>query len=122
MHHQRSENLLRTYRKRSGLSQREIAYLLGCQTEGQVSRYERRRCLPGIETALACQAVLGAPVSELLPGTYEAIAAEVKQRAQELAIEFQTRPGRRDKHIVTQKVQWLVDHCGVQHGEGNRIA
>ena len=77
-----------------------------------MSRYERRRSLPGIKTALACQAVLGAPVSELLPGTYEAIAQEVNRRAHELAIEFQTTPGRRDKRIVNQKLQWLVDHCG----------
>jgi hypothetical protein len=51
-------------------------------------------------------------VSELLPGTYEAIAQEVNRRAHELAIEFQTTPGRRDKRIVNQKLQWLVDHCG----------
>jgi transcriptional regulator with XRE-family HTH domain len=122
MLHRRSENLLRTYRKRSGLSQREIARLLGCETEGQVSRYERRRCLPGIETALACQAVFGAPVSELLTGRYESITTEVKRRAQELAIEFQTTPGKRDKRLITQKLQWLVDHCGVQYCEGKRIA
>ena len=37
------ENYLRTYRKRSGLTQREVAFLVGCRNGAQVSRYERRR-------------------------------------------------------------------------------
>ncbi len=32
-------NYLRAYRKRSGLSQSEVAYLLGCKNGAQVSRY-----------------------------------------------------------------------------------
>ena len=40
------ENYLRTYRKKSGLTQREVAFLLGCQNGAQVSRYEKRRRLP----------------------------------------------------------------------------
>jgi hypothetical protein len=37
------ENYLRAYRKKSGLTQRGLAFLLGWQNGGQVSRYERRR-------------------------------------------------------------------------------
>ena len=33
-------NYLRTYRKRAGLSQAEVAFLLGCHSGAKVSRYE----------------------------------------------------------------------------------
>jgi len=95
------ENTLRTHRKRSGLNQREVAYLLGWDTEAQLSRYERRRILPRLETALACQAVLGAPISELFPGPYETVAAAVKRRARKLASELQTNSGKCDERLIS---------------------
>src|SRR5437879_2031593 len=55
------ENYLRTYRKRSGLTQREVAFLVGCRNGAQVSRYEKRRRLPPLRTALACEAAFGVP-------------------------------------------------------------
>ena len=53
------ENYVRTYRKRSGLTQREVAFLVGCRNGAQVSRYEKRRRLPPLRTALACEAAFG---------------------------------------------------------------
>jgi transcriptional regulator with XRE-family HTH domain len=82
-------NYIRAYRKKSGLSQREVAYLLGCDTGAQVSLYERRRRMPPVQTALACQAVFGTPVADLFAGTYETTAKEVKRRAQKLGLELQ---------------------------------
>ena len=65
------ENYLRTYRKRSGLTQREVAFLVGCRNGAQVSRYEKRRRLPPLRMALACEAAFGVPVSELFAGLRE---------------------------------------------------
>jgi transcriptional regulator with XRE-family HTH domain len=107
-------NYIRAYRKKSGLSQREVAYLLGCETGAQVSRYERRRRLPPIQTALACQAVFGTPVADLFAGTYESAAREVKRRAQRLGMALQKSTGKRKGSSVAQKLQWLGDHCALQ--------
>lgn len=112
-------NYIRAYRKKSGLSQREVAYLLGCDTGAQVSRYERRRRMPPVQTALACQAVFGAPVADLFAGSYETAATEVKRRAQKLGLELQKRTGKRKGSSVTQKLQWLGDHCAVQPNENH---
>src|SRR3989442_14407584 len=68
------ENYLRTYRKRSGLTQREVAFLVGCRNGAQVSRYEKRRRLPPLRTALACEAAFGVPVSELFAGLRDVAA------------------------------------------------
>jgi transcriptional regulator with XRE-family HTH domain len=88
-------NYIRAYRKKSGLSQREVAYLLGCDTGAQVSRYERRRRMPPAQTALACQAVFGTPVADFFAGSYETAAKEVKRRAQKLGLELQKSTGKR---------------------------
>src|SRR2546426_6173483 len=104
-------NYLRAYRKRSGLSQSEVAYLLGCKNGNQVSRYERRTHMPPLHTALAFQAALDTPLSELYAGTYESAANQVRRRAQTLAVELQTRTPKRGRNLTQYKLQWLAEHC-----------
>jgi transcriptional regulator with XRE-family HTH domain len=82
---QRLPNYLKSHRKRSGLSQDEVAFLLGCASGAKVSRYERMVRQPTLETALACEAVYGVPVRTLFAGVYEKVEATIHQRAQALA-------------------------------------
>ena len=79
------ENYLRTYRKRSGLSQEEVAYLLGGQTGTKVSRYERFARKPSLETLFAYEVIFGSPARELLAGAYQKVERKTKNRAQLLA-------------------------------------
>lgn len=78
-------NYLRTHRKRAGLSQDEVAFLVGLSGGDKVSRYERRSRLPSLETVLACEALFGVPASELFAGLYEEIEEETRKRARDLA-------------------------------------
>jgi len=75
-------NYLRTYRKRAGLSQDEMAYLLGCRSGAKVSRYERFARQPTLQTALAYEAIFGVPVRDLFAGIYQKVERPVSQRAQ----------------------------------------
>lgn len=77
-------NYLRTYRKRAGLSQEELSYLLGAGHESKVSRYEESARQPRLETLLAYEAVFGAPPKELYAGLYEKVEQETKRRAARL--------------------------------------
>jgi transcriptional regulator with XRE-family HTH domain len=81
----RLNNYLRTYRKRSGLSQGEVAFLLGCHHGAKVSRYERNARQPTLKTALAYEAVFGVPVRELFAGIFEKVLGMTKKRARVLA-------------------------------------
>ena len=74
------DNYLRTYRKRAGLTQREVAFLLGCRNAAQVSRYEKRHRLPTLRTALACRAILGVPLETLFAGINEKVDRETTAR------------------------------------------
>src|ERR1700682_3702001 len=72
---------LRIERRRAGLSQTDIAALLGIRTASKISRYERGRRLPPLKTALAYEAILGKPIAELFGGTFGSIRGEVARRA-----------------------------------------
>jgi len=72
---QRLENYLRPHCKKSGLAQREVAFLLGWQTGGSLGRYEKRRRLPPLKTALACEAIFGVPVAELFAGIRQTVGS-----------------------------------------------
>jgi transcriptional regulator with XRE-family HTH domain len=76
------QNYLRTYRKRSGLSQDEVAFLLGCQTGAKVSRYEPFARKPSLETLFAYEVVFGAPARELFAGAYQKVEKKILNRTQ----------------------------------------
>jgi transcriptional regulator with XRE-family HTH domain len=85
---QQLSNYLRTYRKRSALSQAEVAFLLGQKSGAKVCRYERFKREPGLQTALAYVAIFQKPVSDLFPGLYQEIARNVRARAAKLAAQL----------------------------------
>ena len=117
MAHLQLDNYLRAYRKRSGLTQREVAFLLGCRNGVQVSRYEKRRCVPLLATALACEAVFGIPVAELFAGVRERVGREVDKRLLELKSKLQTKVCKRSEgRLVAQKLHWFADRQGTVAG------
>lgn len=81
---QHLSNHVRKFRKRSALSQRDVAFLLGAKCASKICRYERFVREPGFATAVACEAIFRRPVSELFPGVYHKIAAGVRTRAKTL--------------------------------------
>src|SRR2546428_10823137 len=81
----RLPNYLKTYRKRAGLSQDEVAFLLGCRSGAKVSRYERLARRPSLETAFAYEAVFGVPARDLFAGVYEKVESDIVKRARVLA-------------------------------------
>ena len=58
---------LRTHRRTWGLSQRELADLLGMESRAHVSRIERGKRSPTLETALACSTLFGVSLGALFP-------------------------------------------------------
>lgn len=83
------QNYLRTYRRRFGLSQKDLAFLLGFKSWAQVSRCETFQQVPNLQTALALQALFGAPVAELFAGMYEQAEKEASKRARILMRKMQ---------------------------------
>jgi len=106
----RLENYLRSYRKESGLSQQEVAFLLGCEDGTLVSRYEKRRRLPPIETALACEEIFGAPVAELFAGMRQSVKKDIAKRRLELKSKLQAKTLKGcAAQVAAHKLRWLAE-------------
>jgi hypothetical protein len=95
----RISNYLRAHRKRLGLSQGDVAFLLGDKGSAKVCRHERYSRGAKLETALAYEVIFGIPASELFAGLFQRVAAEVSERAGKLAARKAQNPGRgADRH------------------------
>ena len=68
---------LRTHRRVWGLTQRELAPLMGFASRTHVSRIENGKGAPTVESALACQVLFGIPPSAMFPHAYEAVEERV---------------------------------------------
>ncbi len=106
-------NYLRTYRKRSGLTQSEVAFLLGCKDAGQVSRYERRHRLPTLRTALACASILRVPLATLFAGVQRHVDQEASWRVAKLRSDLETKSSQgRHAKATSKKLRWLIEAHG----------
>jgi transcriptional regulator with XRE-family HTH domain len=117
--HPRLQNYLRTYRRRAGFSQDEVAYLLGAASGTKTSRYERFRRTPSLETALACEALFGVPVRELFAGVYQKVERETRMRARRLRGKLAaagTTPA------VARKLERLGSLLGTEEEPASRLA
>ena len=85
----RLPSYLRTQRKRSGLTQKELAFLVGAKSGAQLSRFERLRRLPPTETLIAFMIIFKKSPAELIPSVYDRILKLIHVRATELHEELQ---------------------------------
>src|SRR5258708_8073266 len=96
--HQRLQNYLRTHRRRHGLSQAEVAMLLGAVSGTKVSRDENFTRMPGALTIFAFEIVFNQPASELFAGRYQAIRLAVQKPARRILCPLNTRPKPQSNH------------------------
>ena len=85
-------NYLKTYRKKCGFTQNEMALLLGCRSGANVSRYEHYKREPDLRTALACQVMFGIPANEIFPGIFAEVEQVTKERAMLLSRKLEQSP------------------------------
>jgi DNA-binding XRE family transcriptional regulator len=99
---------LRSHRKKSGLSRRELADIVGFVNKMQIARHERLDSIPTLITALSYQAIFNVPVSELFPGLYESVANIVEERLGELEKSLhESSPKGHKAHVTARKIVWL---------------
>lgn len=95
---------LLTHRKRAGLSQRELAFLLGSKSGTKVSRHEQALREPSLRSALGYAAVYRVPVEDLFPGLAQAAEMKVIGRKQVLLRKLR---GAGEDPITLYKRTWL---------------
>jgi hypothetical protein len=77
----RLPHYLRAGRKRTALSQDEVAFLMGDRGGTKISRYEKFLRVPNLEAAFAFEVIYGKPINEMFAGLRQEIVGDVQKRA-----------------------------------------
>lgn len=85
---------LRPLRRRWGLTQRELAFLLGAKTHSQISQIEAMKTHPSLAGAIACAIIFDTPLFELFPELYVVVHRAVLARADDLYLDLQGNPSQ----------------------------
>jgi DNA-binding XRE family transcriptional regulator len=95
-------NYLRTFRRRIGFSQDEVAFLLGGFEGTSVSRHEHSRRLPLLGTAFMYEVLFDVSVRDIYPTVFRRARAAVRERARGLraSLRRQKPSLRRDRKIA----------------------
>ena len=101
----RLEIYLHTHRRRWGLTQKELSYLLGSKSGTRVSRLERQERQPSLAAAFACQVIFGIRPHELFPRLFAEAEEEVMRRAYDLHERLQGDPSK----TTRMKLELLED-------------
>ncbi len=99
----RSYSLVRAYRRRWGLTQTEVAALLGITSSTTVSRIERSIRRPTATNVIAYCILFGVPASELFVSLHDEIEEIVAAAAKHLYDELETK----DDKLSLRKREFL---------------
>jgi DNA-binding XRE family transcriptional regulator len=105
---------LRYHRKQSGLTQRELADIVGTLKDHQVTRHESGKATPSLFAAIGYHVVFRIGFADLFPGLYEAIQQNVERNL----LEFQRRLEKsvpmnpRAMEKTAQQLVWLRTRQG----------
>ncbi len=111
----RSPNYIRTCRKRTGLTQEEVAFLLGSKSSAGISRHERLKQTPDLETLLAYELLFQTPVRNLFSRTHQEVELKLKQRIRLLIRKLaKGGGGRRIKRKIEILTGFLAERISLQ--------
>jgi transcriptional regulator with XRE-family HTH domain len=96
----KSVTYLRSYRLRWGLSQGDLAYLIGWSRPEVISRVERKKRVPTLKLVIGCFILFGTPAAELFPDISANIEDEVMARIWTFYERIQGDPSRATKKQI----------------------
>lgn len=102
-------NYLRAHRRRSGLSQEEVASIIGWTSGASLGPYEWGKYRPSLRTALAFEALFRVPLAELFPEIHSATREETELEIAKLERQLQQmNVGGHAAVVIAKKLVWLT--------------
>ena len=77
-------NALRKYRRIRGLSQKQVAVILGLKTASRISRWERGDCLPSLVNVIRLAVLYRTMVDGILGDLANAVCGEIQKRERKM--------------------------------------
>lgn len=110
MNNRKLANHLRTHRRKSGLSQRQVGQLLGYRKDVQVSRHESSKTVPLLVSAFGYQVIFRMPMHSLFPGIFEDVRESIEERLRELEISLHGQTVRgSEAEAIAQTLMWMME-------------
>ena len=99
---------LQFHRRKAGLTQREVADIIGLASDVQVFRYEKGLAIPSLLVAIAFSVLFQTSIAELFPGLYEVIQQSVESNVNEFERRLQqSKVKGRAACIIAHKLEWV---------------
>ncbi|HEY6763221.1 MAG TPA: helix-turn-helix domain-containing protein [Candidatus Sulfotelmatobacter sp.] len=103
-------NYLRAHRRRTGLTQHDLARVLGYESYGAISRHERFEVVPSLVMALSYQVLFRVPVSEMFAGMVEDVEFDLEVRLAEFEAYLGEQSVRSPRAAaIARKLEWLSE-------------
>lgn len=103
---------LRTYRKYTGLTQTEVAYVLGIN-RSDLWQYETSRREPSLRVLLALQILYRMPLRKLFAGIFLQCHGATLQQLRRLRARLVTAGKHKQSRLHMQKLDWVSTRLGV---------
>jgi DNA-binding XRE family transcriptional regulator len=101
-------NYLRSHRRTCGLSQHELAHIVGYLTRFQVARHEDSAAIPALMVAISYEIVFRVPINEMFPGLYRSVEARIEEQLGMLEQKLQESTAKgREAAFIARKLEWL---------------
>jgi transcriptional regulator with XRE-family HTH domain len=110
MKHRAVKNHLRTHRRKSALSQRQVGELLGYPSEAQVSRHENAKAIPHLASAFGYHIIFRVPLRCLFPGLYEEVRETIEKQLRDLEVTLHGQTVRGPQaEAIARTLLWMMD-------------
>lgn len=101
-------NYLRSLRRMSGLSQHELAEIVGFLTRFQVARHEQSSAIPAFIVAVSYEIVFRTSIRELFPELYRSLETKIEEQLAHMEEKLQESTAKgREATITARKLEWL---------------
>ena len=113
MPHPKLPNYIRTHRKRTHLTQREVTFLLGSKTSAHVCRHERLEQTPNLQTLLAYEFLFRTPVRNLFAEVHQDVEQRLLRRIRVLIQKLATSGYSRAKARKIEILNGFLNECSL---------
>ena len=109
MPHSQLENYIATFRKQSGLTQQDIASLLGERSGTEISRFESNQRIPTLRSAIGLEIIFDTPVGGLFGGKRQRLEREIESRIKRLHARLLNQHPAKGRTRIEheEKLRWL---------------
>lgn len=104
-HQPGTKNLMRVLRRRLGLTQGELGYVIGYEDETNVSRIENGIRTPLLTEVLMIELVFGVPAFVIFPEIRAAVGRQVSQRVKRIMGDLETSSAGHHRRVSYKTAQ-----------------